>query len=118
MCDSILAAEAGQRTNVLLLSHLPPSLTVSALGNEFCVFGRLAVKMLLTISGGVSACLQFQSVDAATAALESMRGRQYLIELPGAAQPQPWTLQHIAFAATPVRVIPPPQVAVRTLPKQ
>jgi len=111
LCESI--AESSVPTAVLLLPSVPASVGVPLIGGEFCVFGRLSVKLLLTVRTGLTAVLLFQSVEAASAARDAMRGRQYVVEAPGRF-PTTWTVD-IAFAETPVRVVPMPQVAVRSL---
>ena len=53
LVDSIAAAATGAAGPLLLLRRLPASVSLAALGQQFCVFGRLVIKLFLTVSHGI-----------------------------------------------------------------
>lgn len=115
LLDDLLSLDSDTGSSTLLLQRLPAYVTAELLGSVFCQFGRLRVHLVLLVRHGLTAVLQYTSVEAATTALQSMRGRSFEIEVrrgtPDAftATVERWSIAELVFARTPlVPVVPPP----------
>jgi len=115
LVDSIAAAAAGATGPLLLLRHLPASVSLSALGQQLCVFGRLVIKLFLTVSHGLVAVIQYQTAEMAAAALAAMRGRVYELQCyrDGALEMERWALDDIVYAHLPLMITPLPLVTIK-----
>lgn len=117
--DSV--GESSLPTPILLLRHLPSCMTVSILGQQFVQFGRLVVKLLFTVQHGLTAILQFNSIEAAQTAMQLMKGRTYALEMTRQTEHgvesahEQWCIQDLVYARTPLQLHYPPQLTARLI---
>lgn len=124
LLDDLLSLESvggAATSSTLLLRRLPAHVTAELLGSVFCQFGRLRVHLVLLVRHGLTGVLQYTSAEAATAALQAMRGRAYDLEVrrgtPAAftATVERWTIGDLVFARTPLVPVAPPHTQVKLL---
>jgi hypothetical protein len=119
LVDCILEAPADALPGpILLLYDVPAAISLSVLGSELCVFGRLSIKLVLTTSHGMTAVVQYSSVNSAVEAVAAMRGRSY--ELTAAGRPSAvWTIHphQLVYARCPLAILAAPHVTLKVRPR-
>lgn len=106
--------ESAIPTPVLMLRHLPSCLTIQHIGSQFCVFGKVQVRLVWSISHGLTAIITFANFDAARTALTSMNGRQYELETQreSGSEMERWLVEPI-FARYPLTIQKPPITTIK-----
>jgi hypothetical protein len=81
LAEEVIVAPPGAETATLLVTHLTPLLSSTAIGQLFSHYGNLRIKLLLTQHQGLTAVILFDGVEQARRAQVALNGLQLQLQV-------------------------------------